>query len=127
MASAAPVALGSRRAPAHLLGHGPNDPFPYAADINSKPVGPWTWVPDLSSVQQPGEAGLPPPPPGTGKTLLLLGGDGPLGRDEFLRLLYGGRVTLEVALGATLLALVLGVGFGAAAGYFGGWPDAVVS
>src|ERR687888_2041920 len=43
---------------AHLLGHGPNDPFPYAADINSKPVGPWTWVSDLSSVQQPGEVGL---------------------------------------------------------------------
>ena len=112
---------------AHLLGHGPNDPFPYAADINAKPVGPWTWVPDVHSAQQPGENGLPAPPPGTAKTLLILGGDGLLGRDEFLRLLYGGRVTLEVALGATLLALALGIAFGAAAGYFGGWLDAVIS
>lgn len=31
---------------AHLLGHGPNDPFPYAVDVNLKPVGPWTRVPD---------------------------------------------------------------------------------
>jgi peptide/nickel transport system permease protein len=112
---------------AHLLGHGPNDPFPYAVDVNAKPVGPWARVPDLNDVQQPGEFGLPKPPPETHTTLLVLGGDGQLGRDEFLRVLYGGRVTLEVALGATLLAIVLGVGFGAAAGYFGGWLDAVVS
>ena len=112
---------------AHLLGHGPNDPFPYAVDVNGKTVGPWTRVPALTSVQQPGAGELPPPPRGTKSTLLVLGGDGSLGRDEFLRVLYGGRVTLEVALGATLLALLLGVGFGAAAGYFGGWVDAVVS
>jgi peptide/nickel transport system permease protein len=114
---------------AHLLGHGPNDPFPYAVNINAKPVGPWTRVPDLNDVQQAGDvdAGLPKPPAGTHTTLLILGGDGQLGRDEFLRVLYGGRVTLEVALGATLLAIVLGIAFGAAAGYFGGWLDAVVS
>jgi hypothetical protein len=75
----------------------------------------------------PSEVGLPKPPPGTHTTLLILGGDGQLGRDEFLRVLYGGRVTLEVALGATLLAVVLGIAFGAAAGYFGGWIDAIVS
>ena len=112
---------------AYLLGHGPNDPFPYAVDINAKPAGPWAWVPDLNDVQQTSEVGLPKPPPGTHKTLLVLGGDGQLGRDEFLRVLYGGRVTLEVALGATLLAIVLGIAFGAVAGYFGGWIDAVVS
>jgi peptide/nickel transport system permease protein len=112
---------------ARLLDHGPNDPFPYAADINSKPVGPWTHVPALNDVQQPGAGELPPPPRGTKRTLLILGADGSLGRDEFLRVLYGGRVTLEVALGAALLALLLGVGVGAAAGYFGGWLDAVVS
>ena len=31
------------------------------------------------------------------KQLLILGADGTLGRDEFLRLLYGGRVSLQVA------------------------------
>lgn len=54
-------------------------------------------------------------------------GDGALGRDELLRLLYGGRVSLEVALGAALLAIWLGMFLGAAAGYFGGWLDAIVS
>src|SRR5919206_4956937 len=39
---------------AHLLGHGPNDPFPYAVNINAKPVGQWTWAPNFNSVQQPG-------------------------------------------------------------------------
>ena len=48
---------------AHLLGHGPNVPFPYAVDVNAKPVGPWTRVPDLNDVQQPAEIGLPKPPP----------------------------------------------------------------
>src|SRR5207247_5433981 len=83
---------------AHLLGHGPNDPFPYAVDINAKPVGPWARVPDLNDVQQSSDVdlGLPKPPPGTHKTLLVLGGDGQLGRDEFLRVLYGGRGPLEV-------------------------------
>ena len=42
-----------------------------------------------------------PPPAGTGKTLLVLGADSSLGRDELQRLLYGGRVSLTVATGAT--------------------------
>ena len=48
-----------------------------------------------------------PPPAGTGTTLLVLGADGTLGRDELQRLLYGGRVSLTVAVGATLLALLI--------------------
>ena len=38
------------------------------------------------------------------KQLFILGADGSLGRDEFLRLLYGAQVSLEVAVGATFLA-----------------------
>src|SRR5438874_551652 len=49
------------------------------------------------------------------------------GRVEFLRLLYGGRVSLEVAVGAALVALVLGIVLGSVAGYFGGLVDAVIS
>jgi peptide/nickel transport system permease protein len=114
---------------ARLLHHGPNDPFPYAVDINEKPAGPWTRIPALNDLPPSEEYALekPKPPKGTPNTILILGADGPLGRDEFLRLLYGGQDSLEVALGATLLALVLGIGLGALAGYFGGWIDAVVS
>jgi len=109
----------------HVVGHGPNDPFPYAVDENLKPVGPWARVPDATSTIQ----GVPfgHAPRGTPTTLLVLGGDGPLGRDELLRLLEGGRVSLEVAFGATLLSIILGLLAGACAGYFGGWIDAAIS
>lgn len=41
-----------------------------------------------------------------------------LGRDTFARLLYGGRITLIVALAATALGLTAGVLMGVLAGYF---------
>lgn len=47
----------------------------------------------------------------------LLGTDH-LGRDTFARLLYGGRITLLVALTATALGLTAGVLLGVLAGYF---------
>jgi ABC-type dipeptide/oligopeptide/nickel transport system permease subunit len=101
-----------------IVGHGPNDFFPSAVDVSLKPTGPWSYVADSAMV---------PPPPGTGKTLLVLGADGPLGRDELQRLLYGGRVSLTVAVGATLLALLIGTTLGTLAAFFGGWIDSVIS
>jgi ABC-type dipeptide/oligopeptide/nickel transport system permease subunit len=103
-----------------LLGHGPNDPYIRGADLARKPVGPWTHVPVVYSAY--GAV-----PPHAHRTLFILGGDGPLGRDEFLRLLYGGQVSLEVAFGATVIAMTLGLVLGLSAGYFRGWTDAVVS
>jgi ABC-type dipeptide/oligopeptide/nickel transport system permease subunit len=100
----------------HALGHTADDFFPGAVDVNLRAVSPWSWVPNKP-------AGLPAH---QGKTLLVLGADGPLGRDEFLRLLVGGRLSLEVAFIATTLALLLGVTFGTLAGWFGGAVDAVV-
>ncbi len=47
-----------------------------------------------------------------------------LGRDLFVRLLYGGRVSLAVGLSAALFAAVIGTGLGLLAGYFGGRLDA---
>lgn len=47
-----------------------------------------------------------------------------LGRDELLRLLYGGRVSLLVGLVAALASAALGTAIGLAAGYRGGWLDA---
>ena len=50
-----------------------------------------------------------------------------LGRDELLRLMYGARVSLEVAIGATLLSMFIGVLLGATAGYFRGAIDSLIS
>ncbi len=49
-----------------------------------------------------------------------------LGRDQLARLLFGARVSLSIALVAAALSMVLGVGVGAAAGYFGGRIDDVI-
>ncbi|UTW46408.1 ABC transporter permease [bacterium SCSIO 12696] len=47
-----------------------------------------------------------------------------LGRDLFLRLLYGGRVSLFVGFTAAVFSVVIGTVIGLAAGYFGGRVDA---
>ena len=97
---------------ASLLGHGPGDLFTNGTDPNTLlPAGPWTHI----------------AVPGHGTTLFIFGGDSQLGRDEFLRLLYGTQVSLEVAVGATVLSMFVGVLMGAIAGYFGGWIDTIVS
>jgi oligopeptide transport system permease protein len=49
-----------------------------------------------------------------------------LGRDQFVRLLIGGRVSIMVALSATLVSLTIGVFYGAIAGFVGGKLDAVM-
>ncbi|GAB4004212.1 ABC transporter permease [Glycomyces albus] len=49
------------------------------------------------------------------------------GRDIFARIVYGARVSMTIALLATVLTSVLGVVFGLIAGYFGGRVDMVVS
>lgn len=48
-----------------------------------------------------------------------------LGRDLLSRLLYGGRISLSIALIAAGIAMVVGVLFGTIAGYFGGKVDDV--
>ncbi len=49
-----------------------------------------------------------------------------LGRDQFARAMFGGRISLLVGLSSMLVALVFGVGMGAAAGYFGGLVDNIL-
>jgi oligopeptide transport system permease protein len=49
-----------------------------------------------------------------------------LGRDQLVRVLAGGRISLMVGLCATLVALVIGVAYGSVAGYFGGRLDAAM-
>lgn len=46
-----------------------------------------------------------------------------IGRDLYVRTLVGGRVSLLVGILATLVSLIIGVSYGAVAGYFGGRLD----
>jgi peptide/nickel transport system permease protein len=55
----------------------------------------------------------------------LLGTD-QFGRDILSRILYGGRIDLAIAFGATSVTLVFGTIVGLVAGYFGGWVDNVL-
>src|SRR6266540_1521494 len=101
----------------HFLGHGPNDIFVGSKAVSSGliPSGPWTWI-DYTGFD--------------GKhhhDLLVLGAANTLGQDEFLRLLYGAQVSLEVALMTTFGVMSIGVVLGAIAGYFRGMMDTVIS
>jgi len=105
-----------------LLGHGPEDLFTNSG-VDQRtllPVGPWTYVTSTPGGYCPTGSECP-------KTLFILGADGTLGRDEFLRLLYGARVSLEVAVLSTFGVMTIGVILGSIAGYFRGWIDTVIS
>jgi peptide/nickel transport system permease protein len=60
-----------------------------------------------------------------GDTVFLMGADR-LGRDVLSRTLYGARISMTVGLVGVALSLLLGVGIGGLAGYYGGGIDWVV-
>jgi len=100
---------------AEVTGHAPNAEYSSALDLNGFPLGLMQRTYDA--------AGEHHDPRGQ---LFVLGADR-LGRDQLVRLLYGARVSLMVAFGATSLAILIGVLVGIAAGYYGGKVDAVAS
>jgi peptide/nickel transport system permease protein len=55
----------------------------------------------------------------------LLGTD-QLGNDVLSRILYGGRTSLEISVGANLIGLLIGGSLGTLAGYAGGVTDSIV-
>ncbi len=56
----------------------------------------------------------------------FLGADGSLGRDEMVRLMYGGRVSLFIGIVSALITTLLAVALGLLAGYYGGWLDSLI-
>ncbi|HMJ01124.1 MAG TPA: ABC transporter permease [Gaiellaceae bacterium] len=88
---------------------------------DSLPVGPLSHVKckDFAPVPKGCKAGE--------KQLFVLGADGNLGHDEFLRLLYGGRVSLEVAIMATIATMIIAIILGTLAGYYRGLIDTAIS
>ena len=84
-----------------LTNHGPNEPY---------------------TRQMLDEFGFPKPPNGE----FWFGAD-KAGRDVFVRTIYGARTSLEVALLATGISVIIGVVLGLVAGYFGGITDTVIS
>ena len=53
------------------------------------------------------------------------GTDG-LGRDVFVRTLYGARISLTIGFVAAVVNMVIGVLYGGIAGYLGGWVDLIM-
>ena len=107
----------------HYLGHGATaiNLNAGAAGIEALPVGPLAEVP-CAGFQPPLESCKP------GDTQrYILGADGVLGHDEFLRLLYGARVSLEVAGLSTMMVMILGIILGTIAGYYRGLVDTAIS
>jgi peptide/nickel transport system permease protein len=104
----APLAAG-------ITGHPPNQQYTRALDARGVPIGPGQRTYEADSTT--------PDPHGD---LFVLGADR-LGRDEFVRVLYGLRVSLAISVCATLLALLVGTTLGILAGFHRGWLDAVIS
>jgi peptide/nickel transport system permease protein len=65
--------------------------------------------------------------PVIGPSTQFWGGVDALGRDVFVRTLYGARTSLEVALIATAISVVIGLALGLLGGYFGGKTDTFTS
>jgi len=57
----------------------------------------------------------------------FLGADSRLGRDEMVRLMYGGRTSLFIGFVSGLITTFLAVVLGLLAGYYRGWIDAVIA
>jgi peptide/nickel transport system permease protein len=57
----------------------------------------------------------------------FLGADSRLGRDEMVRLMYGGRTSLLIGISSALITTFAAIVLGLLAGYFRGWVDTVIA
>lgn len=79
------------------------------------------WIAPADPFEQDLAARLLPP----GEGGYILGSDS-LGRDILSRLMYGSRITLYIVTLVALMAPIVGLFVGTAAGYLGGWVDVVL-
>ena len=98
------VALTAPLISRYIAGHGPNELF------NQEPTN------------MLNEFGLPKGP----NSEFWFGADR-AGRDLFVRVVYGARTSLVIAVAATLIAVSIGVVLGMIAGFFRGWADTAIS
>ena len=61
----------------------------------------------------------------TGEAKFNLLGTDDQGRDQFSRLVYGGRISLTIGLVGIVISFPLGMLVGGISGYFGGWVDSI--
>jgi peptide/nickel transport system permease protein len=69
-----------------------------------------------------GDFAVPRPP---GSDQFLLGTDS-LGRDFLSRMIWGGRISITVAVAANVVAITIAVILGGIAGFLGGWADTAI-
>lgn len=81
-------------------------------------IAPWLSRYDYDAIQ----AGMRNTPPSVEHWL----GTDRSGRDVYARLVMGGRVSLAAGFAAVAIVMTIGVVLGAAAGFFGGWVDAIL-
>jgi peptide/nickel transport system permease protein len=74
---------------------------------------------DAGTATNPAASLLPP-------SWAHLFGTDQVGRDLFSRVLYGARISLRIAALVLLSSILVGVPLGLAAGFFGGWVDALI-
>ncbi|MBA4329998.1 MAG: ABC transporter permease [Polaromonas sp.] len=79
---------------------------------------------DLTTLEL-SDARLPPAWSEGGSSKYLLGTDDQ-GRDILSALMYGARISLAVGFASVVLSVLIGVGFGLLAGFYGGWIDAAL-
>jgi peptide/nickel transport system permease protein len=79
---------------------------------------------DLTTLEL-SDARLPPAWSAEGSSKYLLGTDDQ-GRDILSALMYGARISLAVGFASVILSVLIGVGFGLLAGFYGGWIDAAL-
>jgi ABC-type dipeptide/oligopeptide/nickel transport system permease subunit len=86
-----------------------------------------TWLTGHPPNEQYRQIGLTPDGLPKGPTSQFWMGTDDLGRDIFVRIAYGARVSLLVGVVATGIAVLIGVVVGLAAGFFGGIIDSVLA